>query len=80
MNPFLHVIPISFSQVIERIQAKQSELLEEKKGNATAMDVVVAADVDTFDLNLWLETHRVPTEDDLDTLGSVSGGDVDALG
>ena len=65
--------------MIERIQAKQSDLLEEKKGSATAMDVAVAADVDTFDLNLWLETRRVPTEDDLDTLGSVSEDGMDAL-
>ncbi|GJP58061.1 hypothetical protein CLOP_g20349 [Closterium sp. NIES-67] len=54
----------------ERIRSKQAELLEEKRGSGSTMQVAIK-EIDPFDMYIWFELHKTPSEDDMNTLGSV---------
>ncbi|CAI7925946.1 unnamed protein product, partial [Closterium sp. NIES-54] len=54
----------------ERIRSKQAELLAEKLGSGATMQVAIK-EIDPFDMYIWFELHKTPSEDDMNTLGSV---------
>ncbi|CAI5508605.1 unnamed protein product, partial [Closterium sp. Naga37s-1] len=54
----------------ERIRSKQAELLAEKRGSGATMQVAIK-EIDPFDMYIWFELHKTPSEDDMNTLGSV---------
>ncbi|CAI5479069.1 unnamed protein product [Closterium sp. Yama58-4] len=54
----------------ERIRSKQAELLAEKRGSGATMQVAIK-EIDPFDMYIWFELHKTPSEDEMNTLGSV---------